>query len=137
MTSATGPTIPETRSPEGASEEPKLMFERLIEMIESHATYGPAMSRAVMQGAPIVLNYHTHTGESTYCVSICTKMGFPVAFFEDMDGGLEELVHVREFGRTEQECVPLTSQLSAELQGHYKLSAAPELFLNGKPLPAS
>lgn len=113
------------------------MFERLIEMIEGHASYGPAMQRAVMQKVPLVLNYHNHSGESGWCVSICTKMGYPVTFFEEMDGGLEELVHVREFGKSQEDCIPLASQLSAELHAHYDLSQAPELFLNGTPLPTS
>lgn len=113
------------------------MFERLIELIEGHESYAPAMKRAVLQQLPIVLNYHTHSGEDSYCVSICSKMGFPVAFFEEMEGGLEELVHVREFGKTEADCVPLTSQLSGELMAHYKLEQAPEIFLNGKPLPTT
>lgn len=110
------------------------MFEPLIEMIETHPRYGPALSQAVSRGLPLVLNYHTHSDVESYCVSICVKMGYPVAFFEGMDGLLEELVHVREFGGTVDDCVPLTSTLSAELHAHYGLEQAPELYLNGKPL---
>lgn len=111
------------------------MFEPLIRMIEEHPRYGPAMAQAASRGLPLVLNYHTHSGEDAYCVSICTKMGHPVAFFESKDGLLEELVHVREFGKSEADCVPLTSTLSAELQAHYGQEQAPEIYLNGKPLP--
>jgi hypothetical protein len=113
------------------------MFEELIRMIEEHATYGPALAVAVSRKLPLVLNYHTHGGEEAYCVSICTKMGYPVPFFENLEGALEELAHIKSFGRTAADCVPLTSVLSAELYEHFRLEGAPELYLNGKPLVAS
>jgi len=110
------------------------MFERLIEMIESHATYGPALQRAVENRLSLVLDYHTHTGADSYCVSICMKMGEPVPFFEDAGSHLEELVHVREFGQEEKDCLRLIGQLGLELRDHYQLFEPPELYLNGKPL---
>ena len=110
------------------------MFEKLIEMIESHGTYAKAMHAAVERKLPLVLNYHTHAGEGSYCVSICTKAGFPVAFFEDMDGTLEELVHVRGFGKDREQCLPLLSPLAQELRAHYELDTDPEFWLDSKPL---
>lgn len=110
------------------------MFEQLIQMIEGHAQYAAALKGAIARDLPIVMNYHTHTGEGSYCVSLCTKMGFPVAMFEDMEGNLEELVHIRGFGKTREECIPLLSVLGPELREHYKLVDTPEIYLDGKPL---
>ncbi len=110
------------------------MFEKLIQMIEEHPTYASALEGAIARELPIVLNYHTHAGEGSYCVSICTKAGFPVAFFEDMEGTLEELVHVRGFGKDREQCIPLLSVLGKELRAHFKLTADPEFWLDNKPL---
>jgi hypothetical protein len=109
------------------------MFEELIHLIEQHPTYSSAMRNAIARNLPLVLNYHTHQGEGTYCVSICTKMGFPVPFFEEGDDNLEELVHVRGFGRDRDQCLQLLTGLSTELRKHFKLTENPEFYLDGKP----
>ena len=56
---------------------------------------------------------------------------------ESGDGNLEELVHIRAFGKTEAECLPLTTSLGRALHEHYGLDDPPEIYLNGKPLPES
>ncbi len=110
------------------------MFEKLIEMIEGHPRYAPALKNAVERDLPLVLNYHTHQGVGTWCVSICTRMGFPVPFFEDQESMLEELVHIRSFGREKGDCIRLTSTLADELARHYEMNTKPELWLEGNPL---
>jgi hypothetical protein len=112
------------------------MFEQLIELIEKHPTYNSALNNAIARELPLVLNYHTHTGEESYCVSICTKMGFPVAFFEEADGNLEELVHVRSFAKKREQCIPMLTELNKEMRQHYKLKMDLIYFLDGKPMDA-
>ena len=111
------------------------MFESLIQKIEEHPTYRPAMAGAVTARLPLVLNYHTHSAEDDYCVSICSKMDNPIKLLDSGEGNLEELVHIRAFGKTEAECLPLTTSLGRALHEHYGLEDLPEIYLNGKPLP--
>lgn len=113
------------------------MFEQLIEQITTHANYGPAMSGAVEAHAPLVLNYHTHGPDSDYCVSIASKAHDPLEFFNRDKPSLTELVHIRGFGSTEEECIPLCTTLGRELLEHYGLIRVPEIYLNNEPLPES
>ena len=108
------------------------MFEELIQKIEAHASYGPAMKEAVARQAPLVLNYHTHGPGTGYCVSICTRdssvlpvMGQAVP--------LDELVHVKGIGQSEDQCEPLMSALGQELEAHYVLGGLPVIYLDGVP----
>ena len=111
------------------------MFENLIQRIQGHPKYKAAMDAAVAAKRPLVLNYHTHSAEEDYCVSICAKQDQPIQLLELSEGGLEELVHVRGFGKTEDECLPLTSALSAELCDYYRIERPLAIYLNGSPLP--
>lgn len=112
------------------------MFESLIQKIEEHPRYGPAMGRALTGKLPLVLDYHTHTAADDYCVSICSKTGPPIELL-GMGGDLGELVHIRAFGKTEAECLPLTTSLARALHEHYGLDDLPEIYLNGRPMPES
>ena len=94
------------------------------------------MAGAVSGKLPLVLNYHTHTGADDYCVSICSKVAPPIALLATGED-LAELVHLRAFGRTEAECLPLTTTLATALHEHYGLDDLPEIYLNGSPLPES
>ena len=113
------------------------MLESLIQKIVDHEKYGPAMEGAVSRKQPLVLNYHTHTDQDDYCVSICSKTDEPIAILDTGQGSLEELVHIRGFGKTEADCLPLTSTLGRALHEHYDLDDLPEIYLNGRPLPES
>lgn len=113
------------------------MFESLIQRIQGHPKYKSAMDAAVAAKRPLVLNYHTHSAEEDYCVSICAKLDQPIQLLETSEGSLEELVHVRGFGKTEDECLPLTSALSVELCEHYGIDRPLTIYLNGKPLPGA
>ena len=113
------------------------MLEGLVQKIVEHAKYGPAMQGALARNALLVLNYHNHRGESDYCVSICAREASPVQLFDASEGTLEELVHIRGFGQDEGDCLPLTKAFSEALCKHYKIETPPDVYLNGKPLPAS
>lgn len=110
------------------------MFDELIDRIEAHEKYGPAVREAATSGAALILNYHTHGGPAGYCVSICRRKpaGLPVL---GQPEPLEELAHIRGVGRTEQECVPLMTLFGERLQARYGLQAPPAIYLNGRPAP--
>ncbi len=116
------------------NESPRL--EGLIQKIVDHSKYGPAMEEAVAGHVPLVLNYHSHVGESSYCVSICAKVHNPVKLLDTGEETLEELVHIQGFGKGEADCIPLTRAFSEVLCKHYKIERRPDIYLNGKPLPA-
>ena len=115
------------------------MIESLIQKIEDHPTYGPALAAAVTGKLALVLNYHTHTDTDTgdYCVSICSKTKHPIDILDTGKGKLEELVHIRAFGKTEAECLPLSTILARAMCDHYGLDDLPVIYLNGNPIPES
>jgi len=113
------------------------MFETLIQRIQEHPKYKSAMDAAVAAQRALVLNYHTHSAEEDYCVSICAKQDQPIQLLELSEGGLEELVHVRGFAKSEDQCLPLTTALSQELCVHYGLDRPLTIYLNGEPFPGS
>jgi len=117
------------------NEAPK--FEGLIQKILDHSKYGPAMNEAVAGSIPLVLNYHNHLGESSYCVSICAKVRSPVKLLDTDQETLEELVHIEGFGKSEADCLPLTRAFSEALCEHYKIEGPVEVYLNGNRLPSS
>ena len=99
------------------------MFQPLIEKILDHASYGPALAEAVETRAPLVLNYHNHGPDTAYCVSIC-KRSLPLLNIGTAgigDSELEELVHIRGFGQTQEQCLPLSGGFGKALMEHYGL----------------
>lgn len=100
----------------------------LIQRIEAHASYGPAMRKAAEDRLTLVLNYHTHGPGHGYCLSILSRP-HPGLQVLGQPSVLKELVHVRGFGRTAEEGEPLLQLLSARLQSHYRLEKAPEILI--------
>lgn len=112
------------------------MFELLVQKIAAHPRYGPAVADAARRGAPLILNYHSHGNPADFCVSVCAREPNPLQLFGQEDP-LFELAHIKGFGRSREECVPLCGPLGAALQAHYALAQPPEIYLNGRPYPAS
>jgi hypothetical protein len=108
------------------------MFERMIQLIEEHASYGPAMSEATRGQEQLILDYHTHGRGTGYCVSIARVKHTPLKILGQPDP-LVELVHIRGVGEDESQCGELMEALGRELAQHYELHAAPLVYLNGKP----
>ena len=111
------------------------MFEQMIQLIEAHAAYGPAMKKAAEEQAQLVLDYHTHGGPSGYCVSITRKSDAPFSIMRT-PGSPTELVHIKGVGEAESQCHPLMSALGRELKEHYQLEHLPVITLNGQPFQA-
>ena len=109
------------------------MFERLIEKIQNHPTYGPALRQAIEERWPLVLNYHHHGDVTSWCVAICTTQENLIPLLGPPER-LHELAHVRGLGRSEEDCLPLMGTLARELVDTYELAATPTIYKQGRPL---
>ena len=112
------------------------MFQELIQKIEAHPNYAPALRQAVAEKALLVLNYHTHGPGQPFCVAICQKSPTMLPVLEQPEP-LTELVHVKGVGQTEDQCLPLMEPLRDELVEQYQIEAPIQIYLNGQPLPAA
>ena len=112
------------------------MFETLIEKIEAHPTYGPAIQQAATEQWSLVLDYHNHGDPSAWCVAICTKQDNLIPLLGGPEK-LQELAHIRGLGRAEFECLSLMAPLGEELRAHYTLEQNPVIYLNGAPFESS
>jgi len=111
------------------------MFSTLIEKIEEHATYGPALKNAAAEQRPMVLNFHRHQGNDRFCVSICTVELSPIKVLVSEKDALEELVHIEGMAESEEDYGPLCAAFSNALCEHYDLEQPFELYFNGEPRP--
>lgn len=103
----------------------------LIQKIEAHDKYGPAVQAAARTNKPIILDYHTHGPGQDYCLSIKTKKGgLPVL---GQPPQLEELAHIRGLGKTIDEGVPIMGILGEQMRSHYGMQNLPLIYVNGKP----
>jgi len=106
-------------------------FSSLAEQVAQHANYGPAVQGAIAAGLPLVLNYHTHSAESDYCVSICALIESPIKLLGKDE--LQELAHIRGFGATEEECIPRSRAFGVALRDRLALEGEFVIYLNGEP----
>ncbi len=111
------------------------MFERMIQLIEGHASYGPAMKEAALGKLQLILDYHTHGRGTGYCVSIAKKKSSPLRILGQAEP-LLELVHIKGVGEDESQCDDLMGTLGRELVQHYQLELPPLVYLNGQPRQA-
>ena len=107
----------------------------MIELIEGHATYGPALQEAARGKLEIILDYHTHGRGTGYCVSIAKKKPTPLRILGQAEP-LVELVHIKGVGEDESQCDELMGALGRELVQHYRLELPPLVYLNGRPRQA-
>lgn len=103
-------------------------LDRLIQKIEAHTTYGPAMRKAVEDKRLLVLNYHTHGPGHGYCLSIMSRPHAGLQLLGQAPA-MKELVHVRGFARTAEEGEPLLKLLSERLVEYYHLEKLPEILI--------
>jgi len=107
----------------------------MIQLIEGHATYGPAMKEAARGKELLILDYHTHGRGTGYCVSIAKKKHTPLRILGQAEP-LVELVHIKGVGEDESQCDELMGALGRELVQHYPLQLLPVVYLNGQPRQA-
>ena len=108
------------------------MFEKMIQLIEAHASYGPAMMEAARGNERIILDYHTHGRGTGYCVSIAKRKPTSLRILGQAEP-LIELVHIKGVGEDEAQGDELMGALGSELVEHYRLQSTPLVYLNGKP----
>ncbi len=112
------------------------MFATLIEKIEEHASYGPAMREASKVGGTLALNFHRHQGNDRFCVSICRVELSPIKVLVSETDALQELVHIEGMAESEEDYLPLCVAFSNALCEHYNIEQPFELYFNGEPRPA-
>ena len=112
------------------------MLEKIIQLIEGHASYGPAMKEGALGKEPLILDYHTHGRGTGYCVAIAKKKRNPLRILGQAEP-LVELVHIKGVGQDEAQCDLMMADFGRELAQHYHLQVPPLIYLNGKPRQAS
>ncbi len=110
------------------------LFATMIEKIEAHPTYAPAMRTAVEQKRSLALDYHNHGNAESWCVSISAMVKDPTRLLQIGVPDLEELVHIKGIGTSAEQCLPFCRAFGRALSEHYKLEEPPTPFLNGQPV---
>ncbi len=114
-----------------------MRIEDLPRAIAEHPRFGPQVAEAVRLGRRLILNYHHHGDPTTWCVAVCVSgADSPLRIF-GQEEVLEELAHIRGFGRDEAEGLDRCLDLGRALQEFHGLEELPELYLQGRPWPAS
>ena len=109
-------------------------FDHVCDKIAAHPSYSTKLDDAARAQAQLLLNYHTHGPEQGYCVSVCVRdeslvpLGLPAS--------QDELAHIRDIGKSREECGPLMEAFAARLADRYGLKRLPVIFLDGAPLAA-
>ncbi len=104
-------------------------FDLVCDRIATHESYSVRIVKAVAAGEALILNYHTHGPDQTYCVSVCIQSRASA----EQQPTLEELAHIRGIGETLEDCGPRMTAFAASLVERYALERAPVVFLDGVP----
>lgn len=110
-------------------------FDRVLDLIEQHESYGPAVLRAAADRRPLALNYHTHGPEQGYCASVCALDGptLDLGGLLRLGGELAELAHIRGVGKSAEECGMRMAVFASLLRARYRLTQDPEIYMDGQP----
>jgi len=115
---------------------PKLSIDQIsiintiLDKVKTHPQYNKSIEEAVSSELEISLNYHTHPDEDTYCVSILSEKIDLLTLTENKQTFVE-LAHIRNIGKSEEDCVPLMSYLGKKIKEAYMLKRLPDVYLNG------
>ena len=110
-------------------------IERILDKLQEHPTYGPAVQTSRTRGDQWILNYHSHGEGQPFCISLCWRAE-KLAIF-GLPAPLEELAHIRACGQTADQCLPLSKAFSERLLERYPGAKVPLIFFQGEPLPAA
>ena len=108
-------------------------IERILDKLAQHPSYSRAVKESHARGERWILNYHSHGEGQPFCVSICTREE-KLAIF-GLPAPLEELAHIRSFGQSQEQCIPLSTAFGKCLLARYPGAQEPLIFLQGEPLP--
>lgn len=109
-------------------------FATLLEKIQQHPTYDEALRSAIAQGRTLVLNYHSHGDPGQWCISISALQRDPEKLLQIGLPELDELVHVKGIGSSEEQCLPFCHAFAERLRDGYGLKELPMPMLNGRPV---
>ena len=85
------------------------VIEKCLYHLTSNPSYSKKIKDAKNAGQEIILNYHTHSGESKYCISILTSARSLVSMMDQASTAKwEELAHIREVGDSIERFLPIT-----------------------------
>jgi hypothetical protein len=104
-------------------------FDLVCDRLAAHESYSVKIGKAVGADEPLILNYHTHGPDQTYCVSVCIESRASA----ELQPTLEELAHIRGIGATRKDCGPRMAAFAARLVERYALKRAPVVYLDGVP----
>jgi hypothetical protein len=107
-------------------------FERILDKLHEHPSYSRAVADSHARGDQWILNYHSHGEGQPFCVSICWRAE-KLAIF-GLPAPLEELAHIRSFGQTAEQCVPMSKAFGEALLERYPGAKEPLIFFQGEPL---
>jgi hypothetical protein len=108
-------------------------IERILDKLQEHPTYGRAVETSHARGDQWVLNYHSHGAGQPFCISLCWRAE-KLAIF-GLPAPLEELAHIRAFGQTAEQCLPMSLAFGEALLERYPGAKQPLIFFQGEPLP--
>ena len=112
------------------SQEQISVIDSVLSKIKNHPKYSKAINGAVSDGLDLSLNYHTHPNETTYCVSILSEKIDLLTLAENQKSFVE-LAHIRNIGKSEEDCIPLMTYFGKRIKDIYILSKLPDIYLNG------
>ncbi len=107
-------------------------FERILDKLGEHPTYSKAVRESHARGDRWILNYHSHGAGQPFCVSICFREEKLAVF--GLVAPLEELAHIRGFGQSAEQCVPMSKAFGECLVARYPGAQEPLVFFQGEPL---
>jgi hypothetical protein len=110
-------------------------FDLVLDKVDEHERYGPAVRDAARDGRSLALNYHTHGPDQSFCASICALDGetLELGGVLRLGGDLEELAHIRGVGPSADECGVRMAVFASLLRARYRLGRDPEIYLDGRP----
>ncbi len=124
------------RIPAAGSEiqpEEILLIEKAISSLTVHPRYHRRIGETLAAGQNIILNYHHHSGESRYCVSVMTQNRNLAGLVDGTSIQWEELAHIKEVGRDESRVFPIMTNFGRLFKIQYGMNRLPDVYLNGKP----
>ena len=108
------------------------VIEKCLYHLTSNPSYSKKIKDAKNAGQEIILNYHTHSGESKYCISILTSARSLVSMMDQASTAKwEELAHIREVGDSIERFFPIMKNFGSLFKISFGLSKLPSVYLDG------
>ena len=108
------------------------VLEKCLYQLTSNPNYSKKIKDTKDAGQEIILNYHTHSGESKYCISILASTDSLVSMMDHKGTAKwEELAHIREVGDSIERFFPIMKSFGSLFKLSFGLSKLPSVYLDG------